>query len=96
MGRRDEYTREQIEAILREAYEKYSDHIEAGHDMAEAGAELFEAVERIVERPICSMPRDEVLEARLAEYQNSVEYDYANEPPNPPADDDPFGYPEYR
>lgn len=95
MGRRIEYTKEQIEAILREARDKYCDHMQAGHDMAEAGEELFYTVCSIVERPICSMPRDEVLEARLAMY-NTAEVDFSNDPPEPPPTDDEYGYREYR
>ena len=90
-----QYTREQIVATLREAYGKYADHMQAGHDMAEAGEELSHAVCRIVDPPICSMPRDEVLEARLAMY-NTAEVDFSNDPPEPPPTDDEYGYREYR
>lgn len=83
------------------AYDKYWEHEQAGHDMAEAGEELSHAVCRIVDPPICSMPRDEVLEARLATYYTpGDEYtddDYTDDDQPPKADDDnPYGYRDYR
>lgn len=57
-------TKAGIEKRLREAWDRYQQHVEAGDDMAAAGRELAEVVERIVIPPPCAPPRAEVLRDR--------------------------------
>lgn len=49
---------------LREAWNRYNDHQEAGDDMVKAGEELAQAVSLVVKPAPCGIPRSELLVAK--------------------------------
>ena len=80
-----------LEQMLAEALDRYREHQKTGDDMADAGAELANRIEHLLDGPICGLPREELLRERA----ESKRRKRRATPPRPPSNDD-YGYPDYR